>query len=69
MNKKDFWILIMMDVIFVGLLIEAFVFNLELAFWLLTILPGIYLVAHVYILRDYIKDMISIKVEEDEEEY
>ena len=69
MNKKDFWILIMMDVIFVGLLIEAFVFNMELAFWLLTILPGIYLAAHVYILRDYIKDMISIKVEEDEEEY
>lgn len=59
MNKGDFYKLLVLNITHVILIIE-WLFGLELAFQLLICWTIISLIAHIYILRDY----ITFQVEE-----
>ena len=62
MNKKDFLVSLLLNVVSILLIIE-YIWGLELAFSCLILWTIISLLGHMYILRDY----IYIKVEEIDE--
>lgn len=57
MQKKDFWGIILVDVVFLALFIQ-FLIGLRFAFELLVMWIVVSFCTHVYILRDYVKDII-----------
>jgi uncharacterized membrane protein YhaH (DUF805 family) len=62
MNKKDFWFLMLCNLVTVTLLVEN-LFGLCLSIECLCIWTIISLLVHISVLRDYIK--VAVEVEED----